>query len=161
MNQPHSLTRNAFHTLFYTFLLSEVAASMGGLVSSIVVGNLLAPTLLACLMIGKPCTLVTRALSSALALGGVLLYSTYTGKNEPEKAERVFSLCVNVCLAAGLLITILFLVFIAQVLLFQGVGTNSPIFEDAKGYVFGISVGTIPYMLNSVLLGMLKVRNRL
>ncbi len=156
-NREYDQVKTAFVSLFYVFVLSEIAGSVGTMIDSIIVGKLLEPSALAALSLGRPCFAISKAVAAVLASGGMFRYSTYIGRSELAKAKQVFPLCLNVCVMGGILFTFIMLAFIPEISWTQGVTTDMPLYPEARGYLIGSSVGMVPYMLTCVFMAMLKI----
>ena len=114
-NREYDQVKTAFFSLFYVFVLSEIAGSVGTMIDSIIVGKLLEPSALAALSLGRPCFAISKAVAAVLASGGMFRYSTYIGRSELAKAKQVFPLCLNVCVMGGILFTFIMLAFIPEI----------------------------------------------
>lgn len=73
-------------------VLSMLAASMGGMIDTVIVGRFLGETGLAAMSLVSPVYLFYYTIGAVIGMGGSIAANLYIGKNDYEAYRQVFSL---------------------------------------------------------------------
>ncbi len=94
------VNRKFFHYLLPT-ILSNVAMSLNEFVDSIIVSQLLGADAMGMVNMGYPVMLTFAVIYTCLGVGGSVVYAEHAGKQEGEKAGRIFSVIIALTLVVS------------------------------------------------------------
>ena len=116
---PYARKGSIINRKFYRFLvptiLSTVAISLNEFVDSIVVAQLLGSDAMSMVGMASPVMLVFAVIYTLFGMGGSIIYSEYSGRQEQEKADQTFSLVFGFILILSLLCGVAGLIFLEPV----------------------------------------------
>lgn len=98
----------------------------------------------AAISLATPVFLIFMAVGTIFGIGGTSVISRSLGEGRKEYAKKVCSFCMWSCVGVGLLMSVLFLVFMNQILTL--VGASADTWEYAKTYLTIVSVSG-PFVL--------------
>lgn len=98
----------------------------------------------AAVSLATPVFLIFMAVGTIFGIGGTSVISRSLGEGRKEYAKKVCSFCMWSCVGVGLLMSVLFLVFMNQILTL--VGASADTWEYAKTYLTIVSVSG-PFVL--------------
>jgi Na+-driven multidrug efflux pump/anti-sigma regulatory factor (Ser/Thr protein kinase) len=87
-----TLIQRKFREYLIPTVLTSIAISLGNIVNSVIVGNLLGEKALSAIGLSAPITYSLNALFLLFAVGGVTCASIAKGRREVEKANQIFTL---------------------------------------------------------------------
>jgi len=102
--------------------------------------------LVAAVSLATPVFLIFMAVGSVFGIGGTSVISRALGEGRPEYAKKVCSFCMWSCLAAGVILSAAFLLFMDQILTL--IGASSDTWEPARTYLTVVAFGG-PFVLIS------------
>ncbi len=137
--------------------LSVLAATIGMMVDSIIVGNFLGQDALATLSIVSPLFHIFITLASILAAGASVKCAEYIGKDEPDKVNNIFTITMFIAFLLSILLTSVSLIFKEQLAVI--LGAKGELIQPTADYIFGISLGTFPIMLTIILMPLTRIDN--
>lgn len=98
-----------------------------------------------------PLTVVALAIAVMIGDGCCAFVSIALGKNEKENAHRSVGNAVVLCVAASLVLTVIYLLFEEPILTLFGGKVNSETYEFSREYFFYITVGIPFYMFGQAM----------
>lgn len=98
-----------------------------------------------------PLTVVALAIAVMIGDGCCAFVSISLGAGEKDNAHKSIGSAVVLCVAASLVVTVLYLVFQEPILTMFGVRVNEETFYHAKEYFFWITVGIPFYMFGQAM----------
>lgn len=98
-----------------------------------------------------PLTIVALAIAVMIGDGCCAFVSISLGANRQEDAKRSVGSAVLCCILSSLVLTIIYLVFMDQIITAFGGGVNTETFTCAKEYFFWISLGVPFYMFGQAM----------
>ncbi len=104
---------------------------------------------LAALNISLPIFTVFSAFGMMIGVGTAVTCAIFQGLRDYDNADRTFTLSIATTLISGTVITILFYVFLDEILLF--LGADATIIDLARSYMLPVGGGTLFNMLSCVL----------
>ena len=161
MNQAANakmITKLLFRLLPIQILLSVVGA-VNGIVSSFFASNYVGVDAMSAVGLFSPLNMLISSISTILVGGSIIMCGKYMGKNEQEKMQNVFTLC----LVASVLIAAVFIALFLLVGTFDltGVMTKDPVVRPIfNRYLLGQAIGVLPNMLGSFFAPFLTLENR-
>lgn len=102
--------------------------------------------LVAAVSLTTPVFLLFMAVGSIFGIGGTSVISRSLGEGKAEYAKKVCSFCMWSCVAAGVLMSVLFLLSMEQILTL--IGASADTWEPAKTYLTIVALGG-PFVLLS------------
>lgn len=120
------LQRNNFllNTIYNKYVAASVlamlAATMGGMIDTILVGKFLGETGLAAMSLVSPVYLAYYTIGAVIGMGGSIAASLYIGKNDYDAYRRIFTLSSGMTLVVCVIITAAALVFMDPLLTLLG-----------------------------------------
>ena len=149
----------SFNTEFNRFLWSSIlialSASLGNVVDSIIVGNLIGEDGVSAINLSKPITQFMFTISMLLSTGAGMLVGMELGKKDYQRASYIFTLSTIGCLAFGLLQTVTGLFFTDNIT--GWLCTNDELFGATRDYLFPLMIGAPTYMMAWALATMVGV----
>ncbi|NLT40553.1 MAG: MATE family efflux transporter [Clostridiales bacterium] len=132
-------------------IVGQLVAMIYNLADTYFVGQLNDPNQVAAVSLCFPAAMTMTALSNFFGIGGGSLFSRCLGSREYDKARKSGSFCFYSMIAAALVYSIVFLLFMNPIL--RLLGASDATIGYCRQYVFWIVVvGALPSML-SVMLG--------
>ena len=98
----------------------------------------------AAVSLATPVFLIFMAVGTVFGIGGTSVISRAMGEGRPDYAKKVCSFCIWSCVAVGLVMSAVFLVFMDQILLL--VGASADTWEFARTYLTIVSLSG-PFVL--------------
>jgi putative MATE family efflux protein len=98
-----------------------------------------------------PLTVVALAIAVMIGDGCCAFVSISLGRRDKDAAQKSIGSAVLLCLAAGLVLMLLYLVFQAPILTLFGGRINDETFHHAQEYFFWITLGILFYMFGQAL----------
>lgn len=102
--------------------------------------------LVAAVSLSTPVFLIFMAVSSVFGIGGTSVISRAFGQGRQEYAKKVCSFCMWGCVATGIAMSAVFLIFMEQIL--NLIGASADTYEPAKTYLTIVALGG-PFVLIS------------
>ncbi len=102
--------------------------------------------LVAAVSLSTPVFLIFMAVGSVFGIGGTSVISRAFGQGRQEYAKKVCSFCMWGCVAAGIAMSAVFLIFMEQIL--NLIGASADTYEPAKTYLTIVALGG-PFVLIS------------
>ncbi|MDO4478298.1 MAG: MATE family efflux transporter [Lachnospiraceae bacterium] len=134
MNNP--FLEESVGKLYARFLPSAIIAllisSVASLIDTIVVSYFMGPTALSAVNICMPIYSILTAVGLLIVGGAGTLYSQYLGRNEKEKAQKVFTLAAFVLLVIGVIYMVVGILFTDDIV--RMLGANDAVFDMASQY---------------------------
>lgn len=163
-NKSDSMLHKLFWDSFWVMLASELSVAVSKLIDSLMVSNFMGTEMFAAQSLVSPFFGLIAIASGLMATGAQVVVSKSIVKGHFQEADHAFSLALLVGLiiaAATSVVCILFSDFISAIF---GATREEPIlFTATKAYLTGLSLGTIPLILNVILTPVLQIngdRNR-
>lgn len=100
--------------------------------------------LVAAVSLATPVFLIFMAVGSVFGIGGTSVISRALGEGRPEYAKKVCSFCMWSCIAAGGVLSIIFLGFMDQILAL--IGASSDTWDPARTYLMIVALSG-PFVL--------------
>lgn len=135
-------------------VLAMLAASMGGMIDTIIIGYFLGETGLATMSLVSPVYLVYYTIGAVIGMGGSIAANLYIGKNDYDVYRRVFTLSLGMTLVVCALLTTAALVFMEPLLLL--LGATGTVHDYAADYLFWYVIGGSGTLLIYIPLNFLK-----
>ncbi len=132
-------------------ILSQCAFFVFTIVDGIFVGNGVGSDALGAVNLALPFTMILGALFMFTTMGGITLTAIYLGKDEKEKANKVFMHSLVATLAISIVFAIVGILFTNKIVALLGAKDNY--IKMCSDYVFWYSVFTIPSGLFMALQG--------
>ena len=120
-------------------VLSMLAASMGGMIDTVIVGRFLGETGLAAMSLVSPVYLFYYTIGAVIGMGGSIAANLYIGKNDYEAYRQVFSLSFWMTAVVCVVTTSAALLFIEPLL--SLLGGEGLVKEYAADYLFWYIIG--------------------
>lgn len=120
-------------------ILAMLAASMSGMIDTVIVGRFLGETGLAAMSLVSPVYLFYYTIGAVIGMGGSIAANLYIGKNDYETYRQVFTLSFFMTAAVCVLTTSLTLLFMDPLL--NLLGGEGLIREYAADYLFWYVIG--------------------
>lgn len=98
-----------------------------------------------------PLTVIALAIAVMIGDGCCAFVSLSLGKKEPENASRSMCNAILLTVIAGIILTIIYLVFSNQIIALFGGTVNDETFHHSKEYFFWISLGIPFYMFGQAM----------
>lgn len=98
-----------------------------------------------------PLTVCALAIAVMIGDGGCAFVSICLGANKKEDAHRSIGNAVVLCVISSIVLTIIYLVFMDQILTLFGGRVNDETFANAREYFFWISLGIPFYMFGQAI----------
>ncbi|MDY3730996.1 MAG: MATE family efflux transporter, partial [Candidatus Choladocola sp.] len=98
-----------------------------------------------------PLTIVALAIAVMIGDGCCAFVSISLGAGKKENAHKSIGSAVIFCVASGIILTVIYLVFQTQILNMFGGSVNEETFHHAKEYFFWITVGVPFYMFGQAM----------
>lgn len=144
MNRNSYLIGKAFRRYLWASVLTVAATQLANLVDATLVGQLISGEALAAVNMAKPIIQIVYAIGTLFVAGGSMLVGMAIGKNDHDKANRIFSLTVCLSIAVALLFTIGGLIFFQPLLEF--LCASESLRPLATDYIRVIIFSLVPYM---------------
>ena len=127
------LVNKTFRSYLFATVLASMALSLGVVVDSIIVGNLLGASALSAVNLTAPVMQLFNALYLALNVGGAVLVAMAIGKQHFDEVNRIFSLSMLLSAIAGLVIIVFSVLFLDGIV--HLLCTNNDLQPLVKEYV--------------------------
>ena len=98
-----------------------------------------------------PLTIVALAIAVMIGDGCCAFVSISLGAGKKENAHKSIGSAVILCVASGIILTAIYLIFQTQILNMFGGSVNEETFHHAKEYFFWITVGVPFYMFGQAM----------
>jgi Na+-driven multidrug efflux pump len=109
------LVHQTFKSYLFANILTSMALSLGVMISSIIVGNLLGPNALSAINLSQPFVQLLSALTVLINMGGAMLMAMAIGKQKYEEANRIFLLSMSLNIVVSILLVALGIFFLDEV----------------------------------------------
>ena len=96
-------------------IVMMIFTSIYGVVDGLFVSNFVGKTPFAAINLVMPFIMILGGVGFMIGTGGSALVSKTMGQNEPEKARRIFSMMIELTLIAGVLLSVVGIVFIEPI----------------------------------------------
>jgi len=113
-------------------IVSLLISSVASLIDTIVVSFFMGPVALSAVNICMPIYSILTAIALLIIGGASTIYSQYLGRNEKDKADKVFTLAAVVLFIVGALYTIAGIIWTDEIVRF--LGANDAVFEMSRDY---------------------------
>ncbi len=110
------------------------------------IGQTHSDILVAAVSLATPVFLIFMAIGSIFGIGGTSVISRALGEGRPDYAQKVCSFCMWSCIAAGVALSVAFLLFMDEILTL--VGASADTWGPAKTYLTIVALGG-PFVLIS------------
>jgi len=143
------LVKKSFNSFLVYSIITTLSASLGMIVDGLVISNFLGNDQMAAFGLSTPFLLIPTAIISIIGGGSSIIVSHCIGKGDKEKANAYFTLAIILSLLIGLIISISspFIVNYVAIVL----GAKGNLISYSSGYMLGILIGTIPWLISEVL----------
>jgi len=138
---PRAVLRNAVPAM-----AAMLMVLIYNLADTFFIGQTRNDILVAAVSLATPVFLIFMAVGTVFGIGGTSVISRALGEGRPEYAKRVCSFCMWGCVAAGIVLSAAFLLFMDQLLAL--IGASSDTWEPAKTYLTVVALGG-PFVLIS------------
>lgn len=149
--------KHVSRTFLFVSTLTVLAATIGMMIDSVIVGNFLGQDSLAILSIVSPLFHIFITLASILATGGSVKCAEYIGKDQPEKVNNIFTITMLTTFILAILSTSIGVIFNEQIAVI--LGAKGELIKPTADYIFGISLGALPIMLTIVMMSLTRIDN--
>ncbi|MCQ2965077.1 MAG: hypothetical protein MJ203_05875 [archaeon] len=155
MNITHNnkLLDRVFNSYLYLTIITTLTNVLGIIINGIIVGNFVGSIGLAAFGFCSPLIYAIIAITYVFSNGGSIKCSNHF--DDKEKVFQTFTVTTLIALIVGIIITIFFSLTcesIATIL-----GAKGATLIPAKMYILGIAIGTIPNILNLVLINHARI----
>lgn len=140
-NASSAVMKNAFPAM-----AAMIMTLLYNLADTFFIGQTHDALLVAAVSVATPVFLIFMALGQIFASGGTSVISRAFGEGRDELAKKVSSFCMWTCVIVGVLMSLLFLLFMDRILLL--VGASSETFDYAKTYLTIVTLSG-PFVLIS------------
>lgn len=120
-------------------VLSMLAASMGGMIDTVIVGNFLGEAGLSAMSLVSPVYLFYYTVGAVIGMGGSIAANLYIGKNDYDAYQRVFTMSFWLTVLVCVLATFFALAFMEPIL--SLLGGEGKAREYAEEYLFWYIIG--------------------
>lgn len=103
--------------------------------------------LIAAVSLAMPVFLIFMAVGTVFGVGGTSVISRAMGEGRPDYAKKVCSFCMWGCVAVGIVLMVLFLLFMDQILVL--VGASPDTMGPAKTYLTIVTLGGVFVLISS------------
>ncbi|MEF2838574.1 MAG: MATE family efflux transporter [Oscillospiraceae bacterium] len=133
--------------LRFTFpsIVMMIFTSIYGVVDGIFVSNFAGKTAFAAVNLIMPYLMATGVIGFMIGTGGTALISMTLGMGDQRKANELFSLLTYVCIAGGLILTVITIIFMRPVAIL--LGAEGQMLEDCVLYGNITQIALIAYIL--------------
>lgn len=133
--------------LRFTFptIVMMIFTSIYSVVDGIFVSNFAGKTAFAAINLIMPYLMVFGAVGFMVGTGGTALISMTLGMGDRKKANELFSMLTYVCIAAGLVLTVVSIVFLRPAAI--ALGAEGQILENCVAYGVIVQLALIAYIL--------------
>lgn len=138
-------------------MLSLATASLGNVINSIVVGNLLPPVALVSLGLVTPMVTILASLSSIVSGGARILCGKALGSGNADQIKRIFRNSMILLLSLGVLLTLVGVGLARPIAML--LGAKEDIIAPTTAYVRGLSIGIIPTLIVPCMMVFLQTIN--
>ena len=149
MNQTNGeIIKKLFRSSVTSIIIAAVAAMFGMLIDGIIISKFLGTEPMAAYGIVSPLFSIMTAISGILAAGSQVFCAKYLGAGEPERARRVFSVCMIATVVISAIVIAIVVVFCGPICAAMGAKEQSAnLLPLAKAYLYGIAPGIFPVLL--------------
>lgn len=155
------ITAKQFLNAMISFTLIEFANSLTCMIDGMVTARFLGPNAIAGVGIAGIYFSICAVISFTLAAAGQSLCTYYLGKGDYEKSNRIYSTIFAIGMAAGLLLTILGVLFAGPFAQLLGArGENAILLDYAKSYLIGVFLGSVPNIMVAALCPLLTLAGK-
>ncbi len=149
------LVRKTYHSFVVVSVLSSLTATAGMLIDNIIVGRYLGSDALGAMGIVGPVGLVFSAIGNICSGGGGARAAQALGRGERDKFRLIFTVNILFVLAAGILLTVLGMLFAPQIAAL--LGAKDALGDPATDYLYGYFLGTVPTILLSAMMSFIRI----
>ena len=158
VNQSDLVIYKLFCDSFLVMMASELTVAVSKLIDSLMVSNFLGTEMFAAQSLANPFFSLIAVASGLLATGTQVIVSKHIVKGQFKESDQAFSLSLLAGLAISALVMIVCLIFGDVVPVFFGASRDDVLLYDStKAYLTGLSLGTIPLILNVVVTPILQI----
>lgn len=133
-----------------TSIFCVAAATITMTIDNILAGTLVGGNALAAVNVATPVYVLITLLSSILSAGSGVLTAQYMGGNEKDKVNSVYSTTIITAVILSALMMALLITKASSIAHILG-ARDADVNEMACDYIFGLSLGVLPMLLNSTL----------
>ena len=153
--KEEKLIRNLFLNSFAAFFLSMLTTSLGSVVDGLVIGNTMDTQCIAAFGLINPLNFTFALLGSVLGSGLSNGCAKALGKNDPDRACKLFSVTIIAGIGLSVIVAAVILVFASPITHFLGAQEEAEVFINAKQYlifyVFGLPAITGTKLLSTIM----------
>ena len=159
IKEERKMTAATLFKLLPTQILLSLASAANGFISSYFASNYVGVSAMGAVGLFFPLMALMIAIGMMLMSGSVVLCGKYMGQNDQEKLNNAFSMDIMVSVAAGCILTALFLA--AGLFGLTGFLTSDPVVRPIfNRYLMGQAAGAIPLILGNQLMSFLSLENK-
>ena len=163
-NKADSVLHKLFWDSFWVMLAAELSVAVSKLIDSLMVSNFMGTEMFAAQSLVSPFFGLIAIASGLMATGVQVVVSKSIVKGQFKEADQTFSLSLLIGLIIAAAAAAVCIGFSEQISAIFGAKREDPIlFAATKAYLTGLSIGTIPLILNVILTPVLQIngdRNR-
>ena len=112
----------------------------------------------AAVSLATPVFLLFMAVGTVFGIGGTSVISRAMGEGRQEFARKVCSFCMWSCIAVGIVMTVLFLIFMDQILML--IGASQETWEFTKQYLCIVSLGGVFVLISNCFSNILRAEGK-
>lgn len=155
--QNDYVIRKVTQSYLLSSILIVLAATIGMIVDSIVIGWYLGSAGLAAQSIAMPFFLVFVVLSGTMASGTAIKCAEAIGKDQPRQVNNLFTLAIVFTTLLAVLLTVAGLLW--RVPIARQLGARTELLGMVSDYILGLSIGAVPIMLAQILMAAVRTDN--
>lgn len=148
--------------IFIKYAIPSIVGFFGmtiaSVVDGIIVGRVVGSNALAAVNLTYPLAVFAVAVSLMISAGGTTLTAVYLGKGKEKEANNSFSITVALITAFSIFATVIFLIFINQLVVI--LGADEQLDTLVKSYALPLIPFFIFFMLTIVLEGFIRIEGR-
>lgn len=149
------IVRNLYRSFVMVSILSSLTATVGMLIDNIVVGQFLGSDALGAMGVVGPIGLLYSAFGNICSGGGTARASQAVGRGDTNQVQRIFTVTIMFACSAGLILTIVGLLFTPQIA--DILGAQGALRELTIQYLYGYFLGALPTILMTALMGFIRI----
>lgn len=110
--QNGKLINRKFYQYLAPTILSTIAVTLNEFVDGIVVSQILGSDAMTMVNMGTPIMMALAVVYTLLGVGGSVVYADRAGRQQTQKANRIFTLTMGICVFVSVLLTVVGFVFL-------------------------------------------------
>lgn len=149
------IVKKTYLSFVVVSILSSLTATVGMLIDNIIVGRSLGSEALGAMGIVGPVSLIFSAIGNICSGGGGTRAAQALGRGEREKICEIFTVNSLFVLTAGMILTVLGMLFTPQIAAL--LGARGSLLEPTGQYLYGYFPGAVPTIMLSATMSFIRI----